>query len=84
MRSSVQIACEVLDELENHTGFEEWWDGLADEKRDEILTRLSSVVHEDWAQQGRSAADCRAHNPEVVGSNPTPASSSSDQPGRES
>lgn len=51
MRSSVQIACEVLDELENHAGFEAWWNGLTDETRDEILTRLSSVVHEDWAQQ---------------------------------
>jgi hypothetical protein len=50
MRSSVQIACEVLDELENHSGFEGWWNGLTDDTRDEILTRLSSVVHEDWAQ----------------------------------
>lgn len=50
MRSSVQIACEVLDELENYSGFEGWWNGLTDATRDEILTRLSSVVHEDWAQ----------------------------------
>lgn len=50
MRSSVQIACEVLDELENYSGFEDWWNGLTDDTRDEILTRLSSVVHEDWAQ----------------------------------
>lgn len=32
------------------------------------------ILQIEQEQQGRSAADCRAHNPEVVGSNPTPAS----------
>lgn len=72
VKSSTTIACEILDELKGRGGFDNWWDDVDDATRDEILTRLASIIGE--GQQGSSTVECRAHNPKAAGSTPAPAS----------
>lgn len=45
---------------------------MTPEQEYDLFTEL--LWRELHPEQGRSAADCRAHNPEVGGSNPPPAS----------
>jgi hypothetical protein len=48
MKSSVELACGIIDALKKRSGFDGWWDSVDDETRDEILTRLSSIIGEEW------------------------------------
>lgn len=50
MKSSVELACAIIDELNDRSGFDGWWDSVDDETRDEILTRLSGIISEEWPQ----------------------------------
>lgn len=51
MKQPVDIAAEIIDELNGRSGFDGFWDSVDDETRDEILTRITSIITEGLSDQ---------------------------------